>query len=123
MGMGAVGVIWKSLPYLWEIAALSGIVFTFALIKPLTRFILGWSGKPSEGLESMVSHLAIADANFDSNGRGVVQINLEGQLCRRLAKLTPAEVGKAVKRGDQLIVIEVNAREESCVVTTELTEN
>ena len=125
LGAGAAGIAFKhvlSAQLLVWGAAFGAIAFNFAIVKPIMANLLRFSSKPSEGLEGMVSQLGTAATNFDSTGKGLVQINMDGQVTQLLATMDTDEVrhGTQVKKGDTVLIIEVDAARNTCRVTREL---
>jgi hypothetical protein len=126
MGGGLTGILLRASvqnPLLAIASILGAIGFCYGLIKPFTRFLMNFASKPSAGLEATIAHTAIADANFDSSGRGVVNLVLEGEHTRLLATLLPEERGQRVHKGDQLTIVEVDSKRGTCIVTTLLSNS
>ena len=73
-------------------------------------------------MEGAVAGTAEVITNFDHTGKGLVKVNMDGQIVQLLARLEPAEVAKgvAVNKGDQVVLTEVNAKASTCTVTREL---
>ena len=107
--------------FLVAIAAVAGaLAFTIVLVKPLTRMILQFASTPSLGLEGTVAEFAAAETTFDAASQGIVTVTVDGQICRMLATLADEEKGTLVRRGDRLIVLDVDAKKGSCRVSAEL---
>jgi hypothetical protein len=94
----------------------------FVLVKPLFKVAFGFASNPAEGLEGMVSQSGEAATGFDRDGKGLVKLCLDGQTVQVLATLDQSELeaGVKVRKGDPLIVIEVDSRRNVCRVTREL---
>ena len=125
LGAGAAGIAFKRVmsPDLLIWGALVGaLVFNFAIIKPIMANLLRFSSRPSDGLEGMVSQVGTAATNFDSAGKGLVQISMDGQITQLLATMEADEVkhGTQVKKGDTVLIVEVDAVKNTCRVTREL---
>jgi hypothetical protein len=106
------------------VAVLSGLFFNLGIVKPLMRGLLNFATRPSEGLEGQVAHPAEAMSAFDAQGRGIVRLTLDGEIIQLLARLDPAEIerGVRVRRGDEVLVTEVDASKNACKVTRELSQ-
>ncbi len=125
MGAGAAGLLFQSavkgslLPW---VAAAGAIIFCFLILKPLGNLMEKFVSTPSEGLEGVVAKPAEAVINFDANGRGLVRIKFDGAETQILGMLEPHEVeaGVKVRKGDNLLVIEVDSKRNTCRVTREL---
>jgi hypothetical protein len=74
-----------------------------------------------EGLSGAVAKVAEAATPFDSSGRGVVKLILDGRIVQLLATLDASEMshGVTVSRGDQVVVIDVDPTRNTCRVTRE----
>lgn len=121
MGGGLTGLVLRPTlanPILAICAALGAIVFCYLLIKPFSRFLLGFASRPSAGLEASIAQTATADSNFDETGKGLVRLVLEGEITRLLATLPPEERATRVLKGQELTILEVDSKKGTCVVTT-----
>ena len=127
LGAGAVGVACKHVllgnPLILA-AVFGALIFNYGIVKPIMAILLRFSSTPSEGLEGMVAQVATAVTNFDSNGRGLVKVRMDGQISQLLATIDHAELhrGVHVNKGDEVVVIEVDASKNTCRVTRELAE-
>lgn len=122
MGMGIGGLILrKFLPSgLTLVAAiLCGLALDFGVVQPYLRFVMNFAAKPSEGLEGAVSQTAIAETAFDSMGKGLVKLVVEGQTVQILARLDESEMADLVlvAKGDHVVILEVDAAKNRCVVS------
>lgn len=122
LGAGAAGVLLKGLvaPGLLVYFAVAGaLFFNFLIIKPIFMIAMKFVSKPSEGLEGTAAVTAIATTKFDAEGKGLVQLTLDGQLVQVLANLDTAEseLGERVNKGDEVTVVQYDAKHNSCVVT------
>ncbi|MFI5386403.1 MAG: hypothetical protein ACHQ50_09815 [Fimbriimonadales bacterium] len=122
LGAGAAGVLLKGLvaPSLLIYFAIAGaLFFNFLIIKPIFMFAMKFVSTPSEGLEGTVQLTAIATTKFDAEGKGLVQLTLDGQIVQVLANLDSAEseLGERVNKGDEVTVVHYDAKHNSCVVT------
>jgi len=124
-GAGLMGIIFQRLlplNLLLIVVLLGAFAFNYGLIRPLMGWFLNFASTPTEGLEGVVAATAEAITPFDKRGRGLVRVNLDGQLVQLLAYLNGDEVarGVTVGKGDELVVTEVNAQASTCTVTREL---
>lgn len=125
LGFGATGMIFGTLlgfQALVIASCVGALVFTFGMVKPLMNWLAGFATQPSVGLEGMIFQEAEAITGFDAEGRGIVRLTLDGQHVQLLATLDLLEVEKGVqvRKGEKLIVTEVDSVKNSCRVTREL---
>ena len=83
---------------------------------------MGFASQPARMLESRVLEEAQAVTNFDADGRGLVSVEMNGEIVQLLARLRvedrqPTTSGTRVRNGDKLMVVEVDAAHNTCVVT------
>ena len=100
------------------IALLGGLVFYGLLVRPLWELMLRFASKPSAALEGMVARQAEALGHFDTQGRGLVGLTIDGQWVRVLATLETDEQrdAPAIQPGDKLTVTSVDGRANTCHV-------
>jgi hypothetical protein len=127
IGAGLVGLLIRPLVAgtLLVLAAIAGaLLFDIGLVRTIAAFLQKWSATPSDGLEGSVAKAGEAMTNFDSSGRGVIKLTLDGQIVQVLANLQESELksGVHVKKGDQLVVLQVDPAKNKCLVTRELAE-
>ncbi len=127
IGAGAIGVACKNLLPATPLALsaiLGAVVFNYGVIKPIMANLLKFGTTPSTGLEGMIAQTGTALTTFDSCGRGLVQLKMDGQLIQLLASIDNAELhrGVHVHKGDEVVVIEVDGQKNTCRVTRELAE-
>ncbi len=127
-GAGAVGVLLKPIfgGAILTLAALTGaLVFDIGIIRTLAHFVERWSANPSSGLEGTVAHPGEAVTNFDAKGQGVIRLTLDGQIVQLLATLENTEIqaGVRVRKGDSLMVVQVDGAKNKCLVTRELEQD
>lgn len=127
LGAGAAGILLA--PYvptmLLPLAGIAGaILFSFGIVRPLMGFMFRFASQPSDGLEGTIAQPAEAISSFDSLGKGLVRLTLDGQHIQLLAMLDDSEVQKGVKvhKGEQLFVIDVDPAKNTCRVTRELAQ-
>jgi hypothetical protein len=122
MGGGAAALLFKnsaagiSLPW---IALIGALVFTFLLVKPLLALLFRFASKESEGLGGMVTRTGEAATKFDAQGKGLVKLIIDGETKQLLARLDESEFnsGMEIRKGDPLLVLEVDPIKNSCRVT------
>ena len=123
IGAGAVGMAATAMherPVVTLIAAILGGFLLFGLfVRPVMNLIMGFASKPAETLTGAVAGEAIATGRFDARGRGVVRLTVDGQLVRVLAHLETGdrEGSSRIRSGDKLLVVSVDKKSNSCVVT------
>ena len=122
IGIGATGLLLKPLHLAALLGAvlslLGGLLFYGVIIKPVWGLIFQFASTPAGALEGTVAGVAEALTRFDASGKGLVRLNVDGQIVRVLAYLEPDERGEAVlvKPGDTLTVISVDGRANTCRV-------
>lgn len=122
LGAGATGLLLQKIlaPNMLVWAAVAGaLALNFLVLKPFFAMAMRFVTKPSEGLEGTVALKALATTRFDHDGRGIVQLTLDGQIVQLLASLDPAEreLGESVSKGDEVTVLEVDAKRNACTVS------
>jgi hypothetical protein len=122
LGLGTAGVLLA--PVLAGIlrfaaALLAGLLFDRLLLSPLWNFSLRFASAPALTLEMAVTGEAKAVTNFDANGQGIVQIELDGQVVQVLATLLARDrsLGHRVRAGEAVRVEEVDPVRNRCSVT------
>lgn len=126
LGTGAAGLLLREAlranPYLLEFAIAIGIAFDLIVARGMIKLALRFAAEPSIGLEGMVMHPVKAATAFDKEGRGLIEIVLDGQSSQLLATLDKAEVEQGIRvgKGDMLLVVEVNAKCNTCRVSRDL---
>ena len=125
LGFGVTGILLESRivqAAVLPAAIAGGLGFNYLLNSVITNLLMKYASNPSEGLEGMVAKLGKATSNFDQAGYGVIELVLDQQTVQVLARLDPSEVseGVRVRKGDNLLVTEVDAAKNQCRVTREL---
>ena len=105
------------------LAVAGALAVNLLLVRPLMGFLMRFASNPSDGLEGTVAHTAKAETAFDGDGKGVVTVMIDGQISRMLAHLPHEEGSVPVHRGDELVILEVDARKGSCIVTTQFRQD
>jgi len=127
LGFGVAGLAFQTLvgaSILPWIAVAGALLFNLAVVRPFLKFTMRFVSKPSEGLEGIVGHTALAVTRFDSEGRGLIKVSMDEQSVQLLAILDPAELHRGVNvcKDDEVVVVEVDTVKNSCRVTRELSE-
>jgi hypothetical protein len=125
LGFGATGILLEHRilkEFVLPAAIAGGVGFNYLLNSVITNLLMKYASNPSEGLEGMVAKLGKATSNFDQAGYGVIELVIDQQTVQVLARLDPSEVseGVRVRKGDNLLVTEVDAAKNQCRVTREL---
>jgi len=122
LGAGATGLILRDLHYssmLTALAAALGAVAFYALIvRPLFAFAFKFVSQPSKALEGATAKTAEAASKFDASGRGVVTLNVDGQIVRVLAELEQDDRLNfdTIRPGDSLTITAVDGHKNTCKV-------
>ncbi len=121
LGMGATGLLLKHLHLRTGLVALAallgGLVFYGLIIRPLWNVMFRFASTPSTALAGTVAKEAEALTRFDSTGKGLVRVTIDGQIARILATLEPEDRAEgAVRPGDRLTVTSVDGHTNSCRV-------
>jgi hypothetical protein len=101
------------------IAALGiGLLFEWVLVRPLWNFAFKFGSKPALMLDSALEDEATAVTAFDTNGQGIVAIDLDGQVVQVLATLRADDraLGAAVRAGDRVRIADVDSARNRCTV-------
>lgn len=126
VGAGALGIIGRKVFHNEQIAALMAVAGAFLMdylvVKPIFSALMRFASQPSSGLEGMVTQKGEAISAFDAQGRGLIRLSLDGQTSQVLAKLGRDEVdaGVVVRKGDPLVVVEVDPVSGACTVSREI---
>jgi hypothetical protein len=122
VGVGATGLL--AHPFLFEplllAAALAGgVVFEKFIVGPIWKFMFRFESRPAAMLESAVMEEAEAMMDFDSQGHGLIKLELDGQVVQLLGTLSPEEMSQArrIRRGDLLRIEDVDAARNRCIVS------
>ena len=122
VGFGAAGLLLRPIlaePGLLVASLGGGIGFEWLAVGPLWRFLFRFASAPAMTLESAVEDEARAVTSFDTNGHGLVAVELDGQVVQLLATLTAAErnTARKVRAGDRLRIEAVDTARNRCTVT------
>lgn len=122
LGAGAAGELvrpWFGGPLQLAIALVGGVLFERLLVGPLWNMIMRFASAPALTLESAVTDEATAVTAFDSNGQGIVSLELDGQVVQVLATLTAGDraTGMRVRAGQRVRIEDVNPTNNCCTVS------
>ncbi len=125
LGFGATGLILRPLTnwspvLLLLLAAIGGWAFEQFLMQPLWKFLFGFASHPGLTLGTTVHHESTAATDFDADGRGLVALELDGQVRQVLGRLCPEERAQAagrVRTGERLVIQAVDDRRNTCTVS------
>jgi hypothetical protein len=122
VGAGATGMLAGRFlvePFIAAAALAGGFAFERFLIRPIWAFLFRFESRPAALLESAVMEEARAVADFDRDGQGLIQLELDGQVLQLLGTLTAEEraVARRVRRGDLLRIEDVDPARNRCTVT------
>ena len=122
VGAGATGMLAGRFllePFIAAAALAGGFAFERFLIGPIWAFLFRFESRPAALLESAVMEEARAVADFDRDGSGLIQLELDGQVLQLLGTLTAEEraVARRVRRGDLLRIEDVDSARNRCVVS------
>ena len=122
VGFGATGLIVERLvgPFLaLPIALVGGIVFETVIVRPIFNSLFRFESAPAQTLESSIMSEAKAVTGFDSNGNGLISLELGGEVVQILGTLTRDErtAGVRVRAGDAVRVEEVDGARNRCIVS------
>src|SRR3954469_3002347 len=121
VGFGAGGLVATPLGKPWQLGAaiLGAAIFETAIVGPLWRFLFRFESRAAATLESSIEDEARAVTGFDANGRGLVAVEVDGQVVQLLATLAPDERarGTRIRSGDLVRIAEVDAARGRCTVT------
>lgn len=122
IGMGLSGRAMRPLfdgGALLFVAALGiGIIFEWALVRPLWNFTFRFASRPAMTLESCLEDEATAVTAFDRNGQGIISVDLDGHVVQLLATLRADDraLGAAVRAGDRVRIADVDSARNRCTV-------
>ena len=123
LGVGGVGLLLRAFiadPIVTGVLALAGgLMFYRWGVRPLMTLLLGFASRPAQNLTGVIATEAEAMSRFDTQGRGMARVVVDGEVKRLLAYLDKEDVqkGVAVSTGDRLLVMDVDAQKNTCRVT------
>lgn len=122
LGLGTTGILLRPVlggPLLFAAALAAGIAFERFLVTPIWNFAFRFASNPALTLESAVTDSATAVTTFDSNGQGLIVIELDGQSVQLLGTLQHSDRAMHVKvfAGARLRIEEVDSARNRCIVS------
>jgi hypothetical protein len=122
VGFGATGLIIERLlgPVLaLPIAIVGGIAFETFVVRPIFNSLFRFESQPAQTLESTIMSQGQAVTGFDSNGNGLVSVELGGEIVQILGTLTAGErsAGIRVRAGDAVRIEDVDSNRNRCTVS------
>jgi len=123
-GAGLTGIVlshWLAANVVAACACVGAVAFDFAVVRPILGLLLHFASNPAENLEGSVASTATALTRFDSQGRGLIRLTIDGQSSQLLATLDPSErqAGVSVGKGDLVLITEVDSARNICHVSRE----
>ena len=122
VGAGATGLLVG--PFLFEplvagVALAGGFGFERWLVGPIWNFLFRFESRQAATLESAMLEDARAMTDFDRNGQGLIQLELDGQVLQLLGTLRPEDrqAERRIRRGDLLRIEEVDPATNRCTVS------
>ncbi|HTK46950.1 MAG TPA: hypothetical protein VL328_03085 [Gemmatimonadaceae bacterium] len=120
VGFGAGGLIATPLGEPWRAGAavLAAAAFEGVLVGPLWRMLFRFESAPAVTLESAIEDDARAVTGFDTDGNGLVALDVDGQIVQLLATLSADDRarGVRVRTGDLVRVSSIDAARNRCTV-------
>ena len=125
LGLGATGLILRPVTnwppaLLLLLAVIGGWAFEQMIVQPFWRFLFGFASNPALTLNTAVQHESTAATDFDADGRGLVSLELDGQVRQVLGRLCLEErtqVTGRVRTGDRLLIQAVDDLRNTCTVS------
>ncbi len=124
LGFGATGLLLTDKlpePKLLIAAIIAGLIFQFLILGQLMNLLLKFASKPSEGLTGSITNFGEAVTKFDHAGRGLVKLTVDGEVvqCLGILDATEHERHVSVLKGDRLMILAVDERNDRCTVSKE----
>ncbi len=122
LGFGATGLLARSLvtgTALLSVAVLGALAFERLLVTPVWNLAFRFTSNPALTLESSLYDEVRATSGFDSNGQGLIAVEVDGQMVQVLGTLRPEDrqAGRRVRAGDRLRIEEVDSARGRCTVS------
>lgn len=116
LGFGAIGMTVSFLPQVLAVlvAGAGAILFERLLVQPYWNAMFKFASMPAKNLESVKGATATANTNFDANGQGLIELELDGQVRQVLGTLQDKTT--SVSRGQQ-VRIEAVKSDGNCIVS------
>ena len=122
LGAGATGLLLAArfpVALTALLALLGGLVFFALVVRPLMGFARRFVSKPATALAGTLAGEAVAQNRFDAQGQGIVNVSIDGQVVRLLARLESDDHAKGilVAPGDSLVITQIDEARNTCRVT------
>lgn len=106
-------------PFRALLAVAGAVGFSKGLVKPLWAAIFSFASEPAGNLASCLMQEVVAVTSFNERGEGLVRVFIDGNSTDILARLTrrEREKGSRVRKGDWLLIEEVDPNTNSCRVS------
>ena len=122
LGFGATGLVVRAMlggPLQLAAAIAGGVLFDRLFVTPLWNFGLRFESPPALTLESAVGSEASVVSRFDADGRGLISVELDGQVIQLLGTLRESDraMGARLGAGSQVRIEEVDAQRNRCTVS------
>lgn len=122
VGFGATGLVVERLvgPALaFPIALVGGFLFESVVVRPIFNSLFRFESHPAQTLESAIMSEAKAVTGFDSNGNGLISLELGGEVVQILGTLTKEDraSGVRVRSGDSVRIEDIDSVRNRCTVS------
>lgn len=122
VGFGATGLVVERLvgPILaLPIALVGGFLFESVVVRPIFTSLFRFESQPAQTLESAIMSEAKAVTGFDSNGNGLISLELGGEVVQILGTLTKEDraSGVRVRSGDSVRIEDIDSVRNRCTVS------
>jgi hypothetical protein len=122
VGFGTTGMLLRGVltaPIAFGAALVGGLLFEQVFVGPVWNFLMRFASAPALTLESCLQDEVRAATGFDSDGHGLVTVEVDGQVVQLLATLRREDrgTGVRVRTGDLLRVEDVDGRRNRCTVS------
>ena len=122
LGFGATGLAVRGVlggPFQLAAAVAGGVLLDRLFVTPLWNFGMRFESAPALTLESAIGSEANVVSRFDADGRGLVSLELDGQVIQLLGTLRESDraLGARLAAGSHVRIEEVDAQRNRCTVS------
>jgi hypothetical protein len=122
VGFGATGLIVERLvgPFLaLPVALIGGIAFESVVVRPIFNSLFRFESQPAQTLESALMSEGRAVTGFDTNGNGLISLELGGEVVQVLGTQLneEREAGVRIRAGDIVRIEDVDDARNRCTVS------
>ena len=122
VGFGATGLIVERLigPFLaLPVALIGGIAFESVVVRPIFNSLFRFESQPAQTLESALMSEGRAVTGFDTNGNGLISLELGGEVVQVLGTQLNEEraAGVRIRAGDIVRIEDVDDARNRCTVS------